>query len=470
MKKAFNILFPIKIQANILQLEGYNYSSLLKWIFKNYLKRNISFKKPLIFTRKVRILFALSFVLLFSIPLVVFLVSKQYIFALVIFAIVFTQPYILLGLSLIALKPYEVAYGKIVIRGVKNKILLLKNLKIIAITGSYGKSSTKEILYQLLKDKHAVLRTPDSFNTVLGISRVVKLELNNNYDYFICEMAAYKKGEISELCTMIPPHYGIITGISKQHLIRFGGINNIVKAKFELFDAIKNVKNVVFNLDDKYIKQELLKRKLEDLSGYGINNKTAQVKVHNVKFNNKGSSFTLVARNKRYKVKTILFGYSNIKNILAATSMALTLGIPPLYIVKKIKDLKQMPNRSLLSTFNGTVTVDNTYSSNPKGFRETIETAKKISGKKVLVTPGLVELGNEEKKMHFRLGQKSKGVFDKIILVGHTNRTRTFAKGFNIASRISYIKDTRKDYIETLKNLMGKYNWIFLENDITQNY
>jgi UDP-N-acetylmuramoyl-tripeptide--D-alanyl-D-alanine ligase len=412
----------------------------------------------------------LSYVWIIVIPLIILYLSNHIILSIIIFLILFTQPYLPLGYSLIVLKPYEVIYKKKIIKSTYIKISSFKKLKTIAITGSYGKSSTKEILYQILKDKHKVLRTSESINTVLGISKVVNLELDNSYEYFICEMAAFKKGEISELCSMIPPHYGIITGISKQHLIRFGSINNIVNAKFELLDSIKNVRNIVFNLDNNYIRQELIRRHLKNLIGYGIGKRKVKVKARNIRFNKKGSSFKLVVGNRNYLVKTKLFGYSNVKNILAAISMALTLGITLRYIIDRIKSLKQIPNRSVLNTLNETTYVNNTYSSNPKGFQETIDTAKRLSGKKVLVTPGLVELGVEENEIHLSLGQKSKGVFEKVILVGKTNRTRTFAKGFNNPSKIDFIADSRSEYQNTLNSLLGKSDWVFLENDLTQNY
>jgi UDP-N-acetylmuramoyl-tripeptide--D-alanyl-D-alanine ligase len=118
---------------------------------------------------------------------------------------------------------------------------------------------------------------------------------------------------------------------------------------------------------------------------------------------------------------------------------------------------------------NGAVTiVNNTYSSNVQSFKEMIETAKNVNGKKVLVTPGIVELGSLEKEVHENLGKLSQNVFHKAILIGENNRTKSFAKGFT--KNYIFIDDNRKDYFEKIEELKKVYDWIFLENDVTQNY
>lgn len=470
MRIRLNSIFPIKIQTNILQLEGYDYSRLIRWVSRHYFDRKIPIKKPLVITSKIKTIYTLSIVWLMILGIAAYLLTSNLIFSIIVSILLLTQPYILLGLSLLLLKPPEYVFKKKVINKTKSKIISLKNLNIIAVTGSYGKSSTKEILYYILRDKYKILRTPESFNTVLGIAKVVDLELDKNYDYFICEMAAFKKGEIKELCKIIPPQFGIITGISKQHLERFKTLNNIVHAKFELADSISDSKKISFNLDDKNILNELKRRGIKIFRGYGVNNTRAKTRAENIKFGRNGSSFTLIINKNKFDIKTSLFGFSNINNILAATSMAVTLGLPSKHIVERIIELNQIPNRSSLYNINDTTFVDNTYSSNPKGFLETIRTAKLIDGVKILVTPGLVELGSETKKIHYGLGKKAAKVFNKVILVGKNTKTSSFAKGFANRKNIKYIKDTREDYFKVLKELKGNSYWVFLENDITQNY
>lgn len=450
MKELLNIICPIILQLNIFQLEEYKPHRFLKWISKNFLTRKIQAKKPLIYTHKAKILLVIYTVLCTSL-----LFLNIY-----LFLILLTQPYIGLIIAILVLKPYEFLNKYRTIIETRNKVLSLNNLKVITITGSFGKSSTKEILYQILKTKYKVLRTPESFNTIFGIAKVVDLELDDSYKFFICEMAAYKTGEIKTLCNMVPPNFGVLTGITTQHLERFGSLENTVRAKFELIDTISDKNNVVFNLADKNILNELRKRNLK-----ADNN---QIIAKNIKFNKEGSNFDFVINQNIYKVLTPLFGSANVKNIIIAGNMALKLGIKENQIVIAIEKLKPFGNRNMLTKNGNLVVVNNTFSSNFQSFREMIETAKKIKGKKVLVTPGIVEMGSLEGKTHEILGREAFGVFQKIILVGRNKKTLSLAKG--LGNNYEFIEDTRESYFSKIEEFKRKYDWIFLENDLTQNY
>lgn len=450
MKQIINTLFPFYLDLHILQLEEYKLDRFLKWIASHFLVRKMSLKKPLVYTAKIK-----NIIFIYIGIVVISLFFNFWIFILLLI-----QPYIGFIAAVLILKPYEMYKRKEIIEKTRNKISAYKNLKVIGITGSFGKSSTKEILYQLLKGKYKTLRTPESFNTILGIARVVDFELDESYEYFICEMAAYKIGEIKEICYMVPPQFGILTGITTQHLERFGSLVNTVKAKFELVDAIHDKDKIVFNLNNENVLNEIIKRK--------IKNPNNVLGLGEVGFDKNGSNFEIEIKNKKYKVKTALFGFANIKNILAASAMAEKLGVSPKDIVSLIETLKPVDNRFVLQTQGKATIVNNTYSSNPQGFKETVETGKIVKGKKALVTPGLVELGELEKEIHLELGRFSRGVFDKVILVGKNNRTKFLAEG--LGENCEFINDTREEYFKKIEELKGKYDWIFLENDVTENY
>jgi len=132
------------------------------------------------------------------------------------------------------------------------------NLKVIGITGSYGKTSTKEFLYQILRQKYKVLKTPGSYNTLFGIYKVINHELDARYDFFICEMGAYKIGEIKELCDCVLPDFAILTGINEQHLERFGKIENTIKAKFEIVETLKDKATAAINHADENVEASQL--------------------------------------------------------------------------------------------------------------------------------------------------------------------------------------------------------------------
>ena len=470
MKRILDTLFPIKLQMHIMQLENYDNKNFIKWILSHFLTRHVPFKNPLIATLKVKLLYAISGIVFALLVISSYIINGSLQAAILIALVLVSHPFILFVISHLILFPLENRQKIGIINATKTKLAKHKNTKKIAITGSYGKSSTKEILYHILNGMHAVLRTPESYNTILGISKVVDLELSKVYEMFICEMAAYKIGEIANLCLLVEPQYGILTGISKQHLTRFGGVEKVVKAKFELVDGVSDINNVVFNIDDKYILKELRSRGIKPKHTYGVSNKSARVRASDIKFDENGSSFNLIIENKRFKIQTQLFGFSNVKNILSAVTMALLLKVKPKTIVQRIKLLRQFPNRSFLTRNNRSIIIDNTYSSNPSGFEETINTAKCVLGSKVLVTPGLVELGDKEVKVHIDLGTKSRGVFDQIVLVGRTHRTNSLARGVGKSTAISYIGDQRNSYTQMVEKLSNEFDWIFLENDLTQNY
>lgn len=461
---------PFRLQLCIFQLEGYNLARFLKWIRNNFFTRKLSNKKGLVITTKIKLLESLSIFSLFMFISLFWFFTKEILLTTILSIVLITQPYFLLISAQLLLTPYEFVNRLLTIKKTRKKILSFTNMKVIAITGSYGKTSTKEILYQILKNKYKTLKTPESYNTLFGIAKVVKLELDDSYEYFICEMGAFRTGEIKALCQMIPPTYGLLTGITSQHLERFGSMKNTISAKFELPDSIKNTNNILYNLDDINISSELLNRQVITSTGYGLENEKSIVKASSVNLNNRGSSFELEFQKIRLAVKCPLFGLSNVKNVLAASTMAYILGLDPEYITKQISKLNPFPNRNQLKIFASSTIVDNTYSTNEEGFKETIKTAQLLTGKKALVTPGIVELGSQETSIHQLLGELSSGVFDKIVLVGKNNRTKSFAGGVINKKSIEYIDDNRQNYKTSVEQLLKKYDWIFLENDLTQNY
>jgi UDP-N-acetylmuramoyl-tripeptide--D-alanyl-D-alanine ligase len=450
--KLLNNIFPFKLYLTVFQLEEYKPFRFLKWLSKNFLRRSLPKKKGLVFTTKIKLILIIS-----AVWFLVFLkLSLILAFALLL------QPYILFFLAILTLKPYEIWNKKRIIRKTRAKIKLHKNLKVIGITGSYAKTSVKEILYQLLKKEYKTLRTPESYNTVFGIAKVVDLELDNSYKFFVCELGAYHPGEIKELCTMVNPNFGIITGITQQHLERFKSLENIKKTKFELFDYIQDTNKMVFNIKDPNVTQEMKDR---DIQIEKI------LKTHNIKFTPEGSLFTLEIKGKQYKIKTKLFGFAQVQNIALAASFALKLGLSPQKIIQRVEELKPFTNRFILRKNQKTTLVDNTYNSNVAGFSEMLTTARTVSGKKALVTPGIVELGKEEAQIHNELGVKARGIFDQIILVGRNQKTKNLEEGLGKDEKVEYINDNREEYNRAIESLiLKKIDWVFLENDVTENY
>ncbi len=470
MKKIFQTLFPYALYLHIFQLERYDISRALPWVFSHFWQRTTQNKKPLVYTDKAKTIGKISTalaVLGLSIGTIFF---NIFVGMFVVF-FVLVQPYILIILSLYILKPYEIWNRARTIRTTRQKIRSFKKVRVIGIAGSYGKTSVKDILYHLLSAKYKVLKTPLSYNTIFGIAQVVDLELDDSYDFFICEMGEFQLGDIVEMCEMVLPSYGIITGINDQHLERFKKIENTVSTVFELFDYLKsNNQKTVVNFANDYIKNEVGKREVANqVTSYGISGSDASA-LH-VSFTDGGTVFELDIKNSEQNITTPLLGNAQVNNILGASLVAYELGVPLETIAEKLKTVPSVPHRfeqTLLA--NGYLLVDNSYSSNSNSFREALLILKGLKRKnKILITPGLVELGEKSNSIHLELGRLTADC-TKVVLVGNSERTRALAEGAGPEKVV---------YLDEIKNLWGtisQFNFdpmdtvALLENDLPDNY
>ena len=321
-------------------------------------------------------------------------------------------PLSLFGLLLIPLvlfanlvsKIYEVPHNKKFIKRAKQK-LALSHIKVIGITGSYGKTSTKQILSGILSEKFKVLATPRSHNTPLGLALSINNNELDNFDVFIAEMGARNVGDIAELCDLCPPDYSIITGICPQHLESFLSLENIVKAKGEILVSTKQkaiIASDCFELFDNY---PCKKQKSDCIS--------------QVNCGSAGSTFTLTLGGESVSAKTKLLGRHAVDNIALAAEIAFELGMTASEIAEAVEVLEFVEHRLQLIKANGVNILDDGYNSNIKGAAAAIEVLKYFDGSKIAVTPGLVELGILEESENRALGEKLVGL-DQVILVGDT--------------------------------------------------
>lgn len=281
-----NTLFPFKLYLSILQLEEYKILRFISWIYSHPFTRAIPDKKAIKYTSKLKMIIYLSIFWFLVIVSQAYFAFESPIVLTLLTLLLLTQPYALIIFATLTIMPYEFINKKLVINKTRKKISGLKKLKVIGIAGSFGKTTTKEFLYQILSTRYKVLKTPESFNTIFGIAKVVDYELDSKYDFFICEMAAYKIGEIKTLAKMVPPDIGILTGITKQHLERFGSLNNTIKAKFELYDSVEDPKKFVFNVGNENITKEIQTRSIDPYWSYSTKS-MATVQLNKVTFDKK---------------------------------------------------------------------------------------------------------------------------------------------------------------------------------------
>lgn len=467
------ILFPQILLLHILQLEEYSSQRFLRWAVKHPFVRRLRQKKPFVSTRKAQIICAMS--ILYSALTAVLLTKFLGFRGLIYGFFLATQPYIFLVLANQTIKPLERLKRVIIKRKLKNKISRLKKdlgfkntktgkgLEVIGITGSYGKTSVKNFLYQLLSCKYSVLKTPESYNTLFGVAKVVNLELDNSYDFFICEMGAYKRGEIKELCQTFCPDHIILTGINEQHLERFGNIDNTIKAKFEILE-FSNPKGIALLNGNNNLVLNNYQRYSRNVFFYGPKNSGFHIRP--LRYTISGTDFNITLRGETYFATTPLIGESNLENILAASSMACLLGIKAQEIIEILPLLKPIPHRMEPRVLqNGSVIIDDAFSSNVSGFKNALAFLSVLEGKrKVLVTPGIVELGSKTLEAHVELGKLAQKVCDTIYLVGEGKAVEYLEQGISNQEKVKRISSLGEvDYTQ-------KDTIFLLENDLPENY
>lgn len=286
----------------------------------------------------------------------------------------------------------------------RKKLAAFNNLKIIGITGSYGKSTTKEFLKVILSQKFCVYATEGNTNTEIGVANAVLDKLENKHQIFIAEMGAYKKGEIKTICDFLEPHIGIITGINEQHVGLFGSVAQTMRAKSELIKCLPQKGYAVLNADNEYC-ISLRSDTDAQVITYGILS-DADIIASDIIVQPESVSFTVYLDGRKHFMQAPIIGRKNVLNILACVAVAYKLGMNWEEITRGVAKLV-MPYKTLNVTTHGdTVLIDDTYNTNPDGLRAALEymTEAYTDYKKIVVFPGILELGTDCERVHETLG------------------------------------------------------------------
>lgn len=297
--------------------------------------------------------------------------------------------------------------------------------QVVGITGSYGKTTTKFITAALLGRRYQVLKTPDGVNTTMGITRVIREDLRDDHQFFVVEVAAYGPGEIREVCDILRPKLGVLTAVGVQHLERFRTPERIAEAKYELIASLPPDGSAVMNADDpgclRLADRARREGKRTLLYGIGEDERVLDVRGKNVKISSKGSAFCVETEAGTAMFETRLLGSWNVANILGATAAALECGVPLEEIQEGVKSLTPPPKRLEVREEGGVIKLIDVANANPLGAQMALEVLGQFEGgSKILITPGLVELGQIEAEENRRLGRAAATVCDYVVLVGPT--------------------------------------------------
>ncbi len=444
-------------------------------------RKKTTVKKPLVFTSRAKRLYTLALLLQVVVAtlLAVFVTENRWRIGIFLFSEL-TVPILVVSSYLIW--PLEQMINNAYLRDARKRIRKLQP-KIIGITGSYGKTSTKYILHQILSQKYITLMTPDSYNTPMGICKVIRGDLLPTHEYFIVEMGAYKRGDIRELCRLAPPEIGILTAVGPQHLERFKSLENTARAKYELIEALPTDGLAVINVDNEICAGLANKTDRVPVIRYGLEynmngNSTISLKTSNIKQSEKGLTFTVEDEKERsVEITTRLLGKHNVSNILAAMTVSLNCGMSLKEIQDALLRLEPVPHRlQLIAGGAGVTVIDDSFNSNPEGAKAALEVLSDFvsekNGKKVLVTPGMVELGELEYEENKRFGSEAAKVCDLVILVGPTRTVPIKAglKDDNYPEQQILVVANLKEAQQHLEKRLKPGDVVLFENDLPDNY
>lgn len=418
------------------------------------------------------LLVAITFFAVLGINYLAFIIGDE-VFCILRLAVICILPLLspfILFLAYCINEPYEWLVRR---HYVKHAAYKLKHTDVIkiGITGSYGKTGVKEILKTILSQKFRVLSTPDSYNTPLGIALSVK-NLDNTVDIFLAEMGARSKGDVKELVDIVNPTFGVITGVNTQHLETFGSIENIIDTKCELLDGLPFAGVAFINGEGEHIKE--ISSHFNGEKIYSGLSKENDVYATDITIGKSGATFTLnVIGENPVSCSTVLLGKHSIINICLASAVCHKLGMTAEEISQGINRLQTVEHRlELVPNNKNVVLIDDSYNSNVNGTFAAMYVLDVFTGRKIVVTPGLVELGKEENVANYNFGKTLAQHADKVIIVGKHNAEMLInglKDGGMDVSNIKFSKNLKRGN-DALNEMIQEGDVVLFENDLPDNY
>jgi UDP-N-acetylmuramoyl-tripeptide--D-alanyl-D-alanine ligase len=440
-------------------------------------------RKTLNLTERAIRLLQLSLGMSYLIGIVLIMIAPSWA-ALAMVIVLQSLPFTLLYAN-VFLRPYQEKMNQHFLEEAREKLSSLSPT-ILAITGSFGKTSTKHLLHHILASQFPTLTTPGSVNTPLGISRVIREQLTPAHRFFIAEMGAYGPGSIARLCQLTPPSHAAITGLGEAHYERFKNLETVAQAKFEIAQYTLSrggkVVLVVDTMQSIHYAQDFIQRYREHLILVGQSPDIPDLDylIDALKQDEKGLHFELVdlKTQQRHIIQTPIYGLAQCGNIAVAILLAQLSGVPINHSIAALASALQIPHRMQVMTLpNGNILIDNAYNSNPKGFASSLDLLACLAEqnrRRILITPGIVELGEQHHAIHHQLGELAARYVDVLLLInGH--RVPTFFKGFTESAigrlqRVAIQMPTLKDAQEWLGQHGIDGDVVLIENDLPDLY
>lgn len=426
-------------------------------------------KVPLVITPRVKRLYVALLLLGLLCICLLYRANASFVFA--AFIPVLTPLFILL--AMLVTWPLEKAI-QLLYRKDASRVLSgyrADGLQVIGITGSYGKTTVKNLLYAMLSQDYPTLASPASFNTPLGLSRCIREELGPEHRFFIAEMGARHPQDIRVLCRMVKPTAGILTSIGPQHLETMGNIDKVARTKTDLIRALPGDGFAVFYNDGKRVSEAWQKAEVNKAL---VGSQGDDYWAEEVVLSTKGADFVLCAKTgERQAITTRLTGEHNVANILLAAAMARHFGVSLPKIAEALSGV--MPIASRLQTYihqKGYTVINNGFNSNPDSSRKALEVLSAHPGRLIVVTPGFIELGRQEASSNQRLGNDIAAVAQEAILIGEKHTKPILAGLLESGMPRENIQVFRSlaEANEFITATYGRGDVLLYENDLPDHY
>lgn len=419
----------IKYQLYLLQLENYDlsrYAELLK--ARGYFpSKSKPLRKEIVWTAKSRSLLVMAAALHImaaaaaGVAALAINPRADYALAAAVAAFVVALPFyfVLFSAAVLIVYPVDKAVKNNLIEQAKLKIQASKNLKIIGVAGSYGKTTTKEVLQKVLSAKLLVLSTPESVNTPVGIARFVLEKLAPETRVLILELGEHYRGDVRDLCEIARPDISIITGINEAHLERMQTLENISATIFEAAQFAKEDALIILNGDDDRIVNNYKKYTGgREVRFYGSGKGRTDYWVSGQKFNIEEMSWHFTVKNQGDFSLPLLGEYA-IGAGVAALVVGEHLRLSPTDVRVGLSQVKPVEHRlQPIGPVGGVLVIDDSYNGNPAGASEAIKVLSRFEDRrKIYITPGLVETGTAAAEIHRDIGRQLAKVADIVILI-----------------------------------------------------
>lgn len=428
------------------------------------LDKEIKYRLPLKLTHRIKRLFLIRVLVYFLLAIGIRYCSSF--LCILWMPWIYWLPFFELIISSMIARPMEAMIQHYYVQDAKDILRKRKDLHIIGITGSYGKTSVKNILYALLSDEFDTLMTPKSFNNKMGITLTIRNSLKSIHELFLCEMGADHVNEILDLMHFVKPQIGIVTAIGPQHLASFHTMEHIITEKMHMVEELP-AKGIGFlNADNAYIRSHPLACRCK-VVWFG-KDPIADYRILEIKPHAKGTSFTMAHEGEIVEFTTILLGEHNVYNLCASIAVCHELGLSFSSLQQKTPQIPYIKHRLQIVSTEPYTLIDDAYNSNPAGAHGALQVLKQMKEKTIIVTPGMIELGKEEDEANKAFGKEMAECVDEVILVG-IKQTQKIRQGLLENGYEDSLIHVCKDFagaMHTLKEIVEAGDVVLLENDL----